>query len=475
VATIFAYVITVFLISLNSTCVAQSTTQEDQSPDIKKATTHLLIVDPEGEPVEGATAKAYAFRSNAFANAHFLWSEDKMGPPPSAQSDAEGKITTEYAAQLNERTPVSTISWTVSHPQFAQQTVHLDVAANPGKIEMKRGFRIAASAIDAESGEQVTKDLFAILSSVNASGWTMKNKFLTSPVFGEQQNGLRLVHLPESGPTQFSKLLEVPTGDGKSSIFMKDCELRPGVRVEGRISDDVPRPIKNGVVNACVVNQPENTDLASSWMWFEKAEINEDGTFVFESLPQGEILQMVPLCNGWIPTNPSEETAKAFFGRKGRVGDHASYPQLVRLEGETVTSILEMRPCASLNVTILGPDGKPVQGAQIYTSPNQVFFNMGSQILGEGGSTRDYLIQLRDNPDQTPPTPRPGNSVRFQPKSDQDGKLVLPIVHLSTEIQLAHESLELPKDDEGLIQSAAIKMGESMDVTFRLVEKTNKK
>ena len=54
-----------------------------------------------------------------------------------------------------------------------------------------------------------------------------------------------------------------------------------------------------------------------------------------------------------------------------------------------------MEKATSLEITIEDPDGKPIAGAEVMMSPNQYWFNSGSQILGTGYSSREIMVGNR--------------------------------------------------------------------------------
>ena len=81
-----------------------------------------------------------------------------------------------------------------------------------------------------------------------------------------------------------------------------DLKVAPGTRVEGRLDDSVVRPVKRGRVRAFVAS-PGFGDQATSQSeelgWEEWADIRPDGSFVFESLPSNEQVEMIAFCDGY--------------------------------------------------------------------------------------------------------------------------------------------------------------------------------
>ena len=162
---------------------------------------------------------------------------------------------------------------------------------------------------------------------------TIRRVDVTSPM---PSRFLRVVHVPDNGPAWFSDVFDlVLQKRGPISI---DAELKPGVRVEGRLADNVPRPIKNGRVVARVVET--ETGMVNDSRWDAAADIAADGTFVFESLPPNAELQVTAICDGWVSKNPTDneitEYWKRVYGnaldpRRFKMG--IVFPHVFRLEG----------------------------------------------------------------------------------------------------------------------------------------------
>ena len=135
--------------------------------------------------------------------------------------------------------------------------------------------------------------------------WSERDGVLTISrldLTGEHAFGLlRVAEFPEKGPLLFSDLVDLKKH--VEDPITLDLALKPGVRVKGRLNAQVPRPIKNGRVVAGI--QTGHNDYGNKWMWHAMATIAADGTFLFESLPPDENLQLIALCDGWVSTSPT--------------------------------------------------------------------------------------------------------------------------------------------------------------------------
>ena len=212
---------------------------------------------------------------------------------------------------------------------------------------------------------------------------------------GEHAFGLlRVAEFPEQGPLLFSDLVDLKKH--VEDPITLDLTLKPGVRVEGRLDAQVPRPIKNGRVVAGI--KTGHNDYGNNWGWEATATIAADGTFVFESLPPDENLQLIAVCDGWISTSPTRAEVMKYaeanqFGvdYRGPMNGVVS-PHLYRLKGAAIQPVVPMRRAANCEVHVADEANKPLGGAQVDFSPNQKWLNGGATFLGAGV---DYATVMR--------------------------------------------------------------------------------
>ena len=360
----------------------------------------VLVLDPDGHPIENATVFPSGLRTKVESGSHWGWSEPLHGPIPKLQSNAEGMVDLPYPKYVMEEIEVGTVTISVEHPDFVSFREDRSVDDKPAKIELKIGFRIAATAVDAETGDPIKQDLYGLVSGDSRlSDWKLsENGNLVSPVFEPNKTWFRLIKATPGEPNLYSELIEIDPTD-RSRVLLRDLKLSKGTRVAGRLDDSVTRPISNGLVAATIVRRGsdgQEFNWNSKWMWYDKAPIAEDGTFVFESLPSGEVLQLIPICDDWVPANPTkEEVLPLFPDAAERLGSSFSQPQLILLNGPLVEPVLKMTPATSARVTVVDQAGKPLAGVEVGSWPNQMWFDGGSQILGSAYSMSDGLLQSR--------------------------------------------------------------------------------
>ena len=195
---------------------------------------------------------------------------------------------------------------------------------------------------------------------------------------------LRIVQVPDNGPAWFSDVVDLKHIAGNSISL--DVTLRPGVHVAGRLADNVPRPVQKGRAIGLVAG---GKDGSSRLAWHAVAEIAADGTFVLESLPEHENLQVIALCNGWMSRSPPKQEVEAYAsehhfpgpdevdGSELRAG--MVFPQLCRLDKPWSNWSSECGDCGG-EVTVLDEAAKPLSDAVVRFSPNQFFHNYGSGL-----------------------------------------------------------------------------------------------
>jgi hypothetical protein len=203
-----------------------------------------------------------------------------------------------------------------------------------------------------------------------------------------------VAQFPEKGPLLFSDLVDLKKH--VEDPITLDLVLKPGVRVEGKLDAQVPRPIKHGRVVAGI--QTGHNDYGNNWQWDATATIAPDGAFVFDSLPSDENLQLIALCDGWVSRSPSRAEvmqyaeANTFGVHYPGPMDWAVSPRPYRLTGTAIQPVVPMRRAANCEVHVADEANKPLAGARVDFSPNQKWLNGGATYLG---AAADYATVLR--------------------------------------------------------------------------------
>ena len=465
---ITAGLIGVFWLSGFSSAQTDDGAKKAPKPKVEMLIAKVQVVDPDGNPIEGATVEPSGLRTKADPGTHWFWLPETFGEPPKKETDSTGIVEMLYPKYVTEKLETGQVTWLANHPDFILFRQDFSVDAEVSRIQMERGFKIAAYAIDQDSGERLTKNLYAVAGNYGKKWELKKNGMLVSAAMPKKERFLRIVELMEGKPPRFSQRIDIEPGE-KSRVLVKDVKLLAGTRVVGRLDESVTRPVKNGYVVATICRTPTANDWDSKWSWNAKTKIEEDGSFVFESLPTDEVLQMIPVCDGWAPEVPKISDVDPFFpDETDRMGVWGTLPSLIKLEGEEVNATLKMAKAKKVRVTVVGPDDQPVAGAVVGCTPTQKWFDWASQIYGDGFSTSNYLIQSRVSDFKFE------RKSRYSTKTDENGIAEianLPNNRRSRQLYVDHKEFELPIDDRRREFNFDFDDAEVTEVTVKLQKK----
>lgn len=398
--------------------------ENDGKPKVEMLTLRVLVKDPDGHPIENATVFPSGLRTKAESGSHWGWNEKIFGLLPRLQTSAEGLVDLPYPKYMTEKLEVGTVTVSVEHPDFVTFREDRSVDDAPAEVPLKIGFRIAATAVDAKTGEPIKTDLYGLVSGdTRMSDWKLgENGMLVSPVYESNKTWFRMMKIVPGEPTLFSELIEIDPTD-RSRVLLRNVKLAVGTRVEGKLDDSVTRPIKNGIVSAAINrrgSEGRRFNWESTWGWHDKTTIAEDGTFVFESMPTDEVLQLIPICDDWVPMIPTKEEVRPFFPEAAEwLGGFAAYPQLFRSTGPLINPKLNMVQATSLKVTVMDHEDRPLSGVRVASWPNQYWFDGGSQVLGDAYSMVDALIATRQKGEMI------FGENRYMAQTDENGIAVL--------------------------------------------------
>ncbi|MDZ4821745.1 MAG: hypothetical protein SGJ20_22520, partial [Planctomycetota bacterium] len=203
---------------------------------------------------------------------------------------------------------------------------------------------------------------------------------------------LRILQIPEAGPALYSDLIELKEQSGNT--IKMDATLRPGVRVEGKLDAQVPRPVKGGQVVGIACSEK----LGSVWQ--ATADIAADGTFVFESLPAEKHLQVVAVCDGWTSKKPAIAELEQ-YGKEHPVvtknfaeelQHQSNWMQLHCLQSPSTELNVPMERAAACEVTVLDRHERPIPGVAVAFLPGWYNFWRGVITVGY---ERDRLADIR--------------------------------------------------------------------------------
>ena len=325
----------------------------------------VKIVDEAGKPIVGVTVTPDGLRARTNASGHYFWPTKRVGEPVPGVTDAAGMARVPYPRTVDGEESTGAISFRAEQPDYcAVRSTHYLVTDDPARAEpevLHRGSILHVSGHLAGSTstvpvypQQDDPTHFAVLpddwKDVGGNG-------LETHQIPAGRNFVRLAHREPNGTLFFSETQLLNAVPGQT--YSLDLELRRGVRVEGRLDDAVPRPVRGGrVVIHAYATSPESD--ANQIAWYSSRDVAADGTFVFESLPPGR-LEATALCGGY--TSAGLEDTE--FNGTLHIPQHFELPV-----GGMVPVVLRMQAAASCTVQVRDAAGAPVSGAQVNFSPN---------------------------------------------------------------------------------------------------------
>ncbi len=339
--------------------------------------TIVPVVDPDGHPLEGAVVELMWMNLWAESGTSYPW-PPRLGAAPKRVTNEQGIAELPFPKFVREKIAIDRLYLKVSHPDYVLRYEYHKVE-NGEPIRLEHGFRIAATAIHGVTGEKVLTNLYG-----GSSAWKLaENGTLVSPVYSRQPTGVRLVTIEAGEPRLFSDLIIIEPGD-RSRVFLKDVKLWPGVTINGTLEESIPRPIKNGIVEARLSLEIFDSDEVGriDSIWTAYTTIQEDGRFTFASFPRGGIVQLLPICDHWSSRQLPIDEVKLFFPEATAFGH--GLPQLFRWDSGIATPVLQMVPAATLKARVVDGNDTPVSGAEVHVSPNKRWFESNGRTLGGG-------------------------------------------------------------------------------------------
>lgn len=380
------------------------------------------IVNVKGQPVVGADVTPSG-AGNGIGSAMLL--DEHLFPR--MKSDEKGQIVVRFPTQGDSpafrkllefrKTGIKRLGFFVEHVEHPNFYEFAPI--DKFRITLPESTTIEIRA-RRENDPALLSNLFAITDGFDYGFWpdwsqadgvlTLRRVDRNSQQMSHQ---MRVVHFPPEGPVLFSNVIDL--NEREDNPLQLELTLKPGVRVEGRLADNVPRPVMNGRVIAIVSN---GTELRTRMRLRAVASINADGTFVIPSLPAGETAQIVAGCDGWASTPPPVAEGLAFIASQGSKSlyfaefiDLRVYPQLHRLEGTAIHPVLNMRRTATCAVTVKDVEGKPISGAEVSVLCQATFFDGTAEVLGGGIDDLEKYRKQRETGE------RPTVTRVFRPKS----------------------------------------------------------
>jgi hypothetical protein len=449
------------------------------------------VISQDGKPVAGAVVKPW----------QVAYGRGSMGLGKALEAtlttDAEGKFELAIPKDAAfiptvETYGIRSLAFHIDHPNHPTWSDYVLVEGDR-KIHLPDSATIVVRVQPAD-GKEVPRDLYPVPTT---SDWSEQDGVVTIRRVDLQSKSnsqwLRIVQAPEEGPQSFTELTNLRQHTGPTVTL--DVKLLPGVRVVGRLADNATRPVKNGRALATINSGGRANGRV--WTWRAATDIDEDGNFVFESLPAGDTVQLIAISDGWVSaSSTSREVAE--YGNANSFAteplddrqmkaSNRVYPRLYRLTPPEIEPVLPMEATLSCMVSVVDDNGLPIPDAKVGFWPNQYSFDGGSQILGqEGNSLQSLRASRKRDGDSSFKFSWPENT-RYQKTTDAGGIVVingLPFALSSAatltrqyRFHVTHDKYQLPAEANGKVLpidnyvTIKIEPGQLGQITVKMVPK----
>jgi hypothetical protein len=348
----------------------------------RMANLSVVLRDEDGQPVASARVMPYAMRVIEQPG-HGYWNRELLGPPETVVSGNDGKAVIRYPVQVGSGPRVLTtrlVTFSGKHTDFVSTVVHFDLGPEQAEVTLKPGCDVRLTAVD--TGRHEVRDFGVMVAGPFGPDYWALDEFggRRSRSLSDGTWQTMLVKLQGNGPTLFSDVFPLRIRP-RQTVRVRNIELRPGAKVRGLVSEDVPRPVR-GYVVAASVPRPANDHWVRdnpSLVWHEWLQIDKDGRFQFDSVPRGGDLQLIAICDGWISTTTVREARGAVMG------------QIFPVEEDELTVTVDMERTGTVRIHVVAGEGKPFTEGRVASWPNQRWWKGGSTLLGQRARSADNI------------------------------------------------------------------------------------
>jgi hypothetical protein len=373
---------------------ARTASAADAPPVQEMNSLPVRVVDPAGQPVAGAKVIPWALRCS---QGHGWWRPDGFGRsnPPELFTNEEGRVEVPYPqyAVPAERVRTTQVTLSIDHPEYAYVMYgNIDVPrieTEPHTIELARGAVV--EIVPEVDGKAIPlDDIYLMWSDGRAdipgiAPQVTEDGALRLPPIPAGPAKILVVRLDGGRATHFGEIADLELADGQT--VRREVELQPALRVEGKLSENVPRPVKNGRISYRAL--PDSPSGNSDGEWFSWRPVAEDGTFVIDGWPVGKALQLVALCDGF-----SAETGKPPADSVAeRNSATLSRPQLFLADELDRPLVIPMTALASCEIEVVNEEGMPLSDVKVGSNPSvHWWYNMSQIYCGPLVSGEKYLV-----------------------------------------------------------------------------------
>jgi len=346
----------------------------------------IRVVDDLDLPVADARLRIWAMRRADEPGGHYLY----RGTEPSGTTDREGRVHLEHWEWVNIDGRTGQVTIFVEHPEFVTYRGDLEISPGEHVLQLERGATVVVTGWIGDP-EAVVQDLNLRVdreSNLGADAWhTLPDGRRATNRLPPGPHWIVATHMhPRIGRMSSAAVHFDVGGVGWETLHL---ELHAPIDFVGQLDAAVPRPVTAGRVQLVLTSGGLGGSRINLFDSYDAA-IDADGGFLIEDVRPGAG-QIFAQCNGWssmetfaddpiqvgrrFPDGMSEEDQRSALMRQGPSGyilQRAQVPQSV------TPFVLLMHRTSALEVTVVGPDGLPVEGALTSAYPNVRVMGVGS-------------------------------------------------------------------------------------------------
>jgi hypothetical protein len=400
----------------------------------------LCVVDSADSPIPGVTVRTLGLRMKVGRGSRFNWMPEQHGPPSEALTDSFGIARLAYPKWTVDEQVTGVVDCSFDHPAYVSTRAEVRVDDREAQVGLRRGVRLAVTAMRGESGDRIKQNLYGLLCGhrLETEWKTFSNGTLMSRPVAFERDRLRVFHLPDNGPPLWSDLLKPENGSSGSRVMLRNVPLTPGMRLTGHLTDDVPRPVSNGYVSIVATQHTGMRDAERSLQWSDWGPIDADGSFEFPSLPRDGFVQLFAFCDGWTSASPKPEDLEKVGLAEFRADLQREHwhPQMFRLRKGERSCDVPMNPTAECRIHLVTEDDRGLAAAIVSAHPRQIWISGGAQSAGSGFSIARFMklpvVQqtlIRKNPHDpqwNDSGVRISSQHKYQQMTDEDGWALIP-------------------------------------------------
>ena len=336
----------------------------------------VKVIDENDLPVGGAMVTARSFSLKAPRGTSVTRSISTE-PPCERVTNRHGVVVLRYPTTKDE---VKSVNLRVGHPDFCTEYASVPDVGEALPVVLRRGGTVRVVGAFEEDGRSPDRIYAQMISDekhmTDPDTWVREEPgALSSTRVPPGSHTLRVACFPAEGAARFSDAANLQVAAGQ--VLELRLALKAGKRFAGKLDESVPRPVLDGHVDLNVVAGGGNADHPLDWR--AHTDIAPDGSFVFESLPQGPV-QLIAFCDGYVSKSP--DAVAGWPSRK---------PHTFESPPGAGIAVVAMEPAATVRVHVADEKGRPVAGARAHLNPNVTWAGRQSGIFGIAFATEEVL------------------------------------------------------------------------------------